>query len=135
LITGDEGGLVRRNPNTVGDLFYGADGWMAIDGAGFTIFRGEKGEKVLEEKADRASDTGLHMKNFLDCVRSRDYKKLNAEVEIGVMSAAMCHMANISYRLGRRLDFDPVTWRFKDSDANKYLTREYRKPYVVPASV
>ena len=135
LITGDEGGLVRRSPNTIGDLFYGADGWMAVDGAGFTIFKGEKGEKVHEEKAERGTDTGLHMKNFLDCVRSRDYKKLNAEVEIGVTSAALCHLANISYRLGRRLDFDPITWRFKDADANKYLTREYRKPYVGPAVV
>ena len=135
LITGDEGGLLRRGSNTVGDLFYGADGWMAIDGSGFTVFKGEKGEKVHEAKADPNSDTRLHMKNFLDCVRNRDYNKLNAEVEIGVTSAALCHLANISYRLGRRLDFNPDTGRFKDADANKFLTREYRKPYVVPEKV
>ena len=135
LITGDEGGVLRRGSNTVGDLFYGADGWMAVDGSGFAVFKGEKGEKVLEGKADTNSDTGLHMKNFLDCVRDRDYKKLNAEVEIGVTSAALCHLANISYRLGRRLDFNPDTWRFKDADANKLLTREYRKPYIVPEKV
>ena len=71
-------------------------------------------------------------RSFLDCVRSRNYKTLNAEVEIGVTSAALCHLANISYRLGRKLEFNPDTWRFKDADANKMLTREYRAPYVVP---
>ncbi len=135
LITGEEGGVSRRGGNTVGDLFYGSDGWMALDGAGFTIYKGEKGEKSLEEKANRESDTGNHMKNFLDAVRGRDNNKLNAEVEIGVISASLCHLANISYRLGRKLELDAENWRFKDADANKMLTREYRKPYVVPDRV
>ncbi len=132
LLTGEEGGVPKRGAHTIGDLFYGSEGWMAVDGAGFTVYKGEKGEKFMDEKAAKSSDGGEHMKNFLDCVKSRNYKNLNAEVEIGVTSAALCHLANISYRLGRKLEFNPDTWRFKDADANKMLTREYRAPYVVP---
>jgi len=69
-------------------------------------------------------------------VKSRNYKDLTADVEIGVISANMCHLANISYRLKRRLTFDPKTWKFAgDAEANKMLTREYRKPYIVPEHV
>jgi hypothetical protein len=57
-------------------------------------------------------------------------------VEIGVISADLCHLANISYRLKRRLDFDGAAEKFRnDAEANKMLTRVYRKPYVVPENV
>ena len=72
------------------------------------------------------------MKNFLAACRSRNYKQLNAEIEIGAMSAALCHLANISYRVGRKLTWDEAKRNFvNDSEANKLLTRDYRKPYVV----
>ncbi len=45
-------------------------------------------------------------------------------------------LANISYRVGRRLFFDGATEKFiKDKAADKLLTREYREPYVVPKVV
>jgi hypothetical protein len=89
-----------------------------------------------EKSAGGRSTTGLHMDNFLQAVKSRNHKDLSADVEIGVISANLCHMANISYRLKRRLVFDPKTWKFTgDNEANKMLTREYRKPYIVPENV
>ena len=76
------------------------------------------------------------MENFAKGVRSRNYKDLNADVEIGVLSADLCHLANISYRLKKRLDFDAAAEKFRnDAEANKMLTRVYRKPYVVPENV
>jgi predicted dehydrogenase len=48
---------------------------------------------------------GDHFKNFIDCVRSRKQDQLNAEILEGHRSAAMCHLANISYRLGREVPF------------------------------
>ena len=72
------------------------------------------------------------MENFANGVRSRNYKDLSADVEIGVVSADLCHLANISYRLKKRLEFDGAKQEFKgDSAANKMLTRSYRAPYVV----
>jgi hypothetical protein len=48
----------------------------------------------------------------------------------------MCHLANISYRLGRELRFDPARRRFTgDEEADRMLAREYRKPFVMPERV
>ena len=49
----------------------------------------------------------------------------------------LVHLANISYRLGRTLNFDAEDDDSVkgDAEANKMLTREYRKPFVVPEKV
>jgi predicted dehydrogenase len=132
LITNPEQGI------TIGDIFYGTDGFMTVDDRGYQVFRGEKKEKVLEGvmQGDPDLDAGPHMANFLNAVKTRDKKHLTAAVDIGVKSAALCHLANISYRLNRELKFDPAKWTFVgDSEANGMLTRKYRPPYVVPAKV
>ncbi|MEP6538628.1 MAG: Gfo/Idh/MocA family oxidoreductase [Bryobacteraceae bacterium] len=135
LITGDEGGLKVRGNNTIGNLFYGSDGYMAVDGDGFQVYKGEKREMVMEQKKEMA-DTGPHMANFLKAVKSRNHQDLNADVQIGVTSADLCHLANISYRTGRKLAFDPASGKFaNDAEANKMLTREYRAPYVITNKV
>jgi hypothetical protein len=64
-------------------------------------------------------------------VRSRDYKDLNADIAIGAQSAALCHLANASYRVGRRLAVDSNGQFVNDAAANQLLTRKYRAPYVV----
>jgi len=136
ILTGPEGNLQIRGNNTIGNLFYGSDGWMAIDDAGFQVYKGEKNEKVMDEKHVGKSDTGEHMANFLSAVKSRNIKDLHADVQIGVTSADLCHLANISYRLKRSLKFDDAARKFvNDSEANALLTRHYRAPYVVPAKV
>jgi hypothetical protein len=98
----------------------------------------EKYEKVMEEKSQEQQtwSTTPHMKNFLDAVRSRDHRKLNAEIEIGARAAAFCHLANISYRVGRTLRIAQSSGRFiGDEEANAMLTRNYRDPYIVPDQV
>jgi hypothetical protein len=66
-------------------------------------------------------------------MRSRKYQDLNADIEVGVLSATLVHMANASYRTGRRLHWDAAKWQFaNDPEASAYLTRHYRAPYVVP---
>jgi predicted dehydrogenase len=142
-ITGGEGGLEIRGGNTIGNLFYGSEGWMAIDSEGFQVYKTalngktEKQEKIMDEKMPAgASDVGPHMANFLAAVKSRDYKSLHAEVEIGVASADLCHLANTGYRLNRSLKFDEGNRKYVgDEEANRMLTRNYRKPYVVPEKV
>ena len=59
-----------------------------------------------------------------------------ADVAVGVMSATLVHMANASYRVGRKLAFDEKTLSFpNDKDATALLTRKYRAPYIVPEKV
>jgi predicted dehydrogenase len=121
---------------------------------------------------------GGHFGNFIAAMRSRKQADLNADILQGHYSSALCHLANISYRLGeqvsfdgkrlgtddsatvdafdrmvdhlraagqkidgqtyslgRKLAFDPHTEKFSDSQANALLTRNYRKPFVVPEKV
>ncbi len=80
----------------------------------------------MEVKKDPGADTPPHMANFLAACRSRNYKDLHADVAIGVMSADLCHLANASYRAGRKLAVDAAKGRFTGEGAaegNQYLTR------------
>jgi len=138
VLTGGEGtlGAGPKATNAVGNLFYGVDGWMELDGSGYRVYKGENNEVVKNVKAERGQDgTVRHMENFLAAVKSRNYKSLNAEIEIGGAAADLCHFANISYRAGKRLKWDETKHTFDDVAANKMLTREYRKPYVVPVKL
>ena len=61
---------------------------------------------------------------------------LTCEITEGHLSAALPHLANISYRLGRGLKFNGATEKFvNDPEADKMLTRVYRKPYILPEKV
>lgn len=132
LLTGPEAGAPIKGGNTIGNIFLGSEGWMYLNGGSFEVYKGESNEKVMEEKGAGGDSTVAHMQNFLDACRSRNHKQLNAEIEIGAMSATLCHLANISYRVGRKLQWDEAKKQFvNDSEANKLITREYRKPYVV----
>jgi hypothetical protein len=65
-------------------------------------------------------------------MRSRDHTRLNAEIAIGARAASFCHLANIAYRVGRRIHWDEARKRFvNDPEADRLITRDYRKPYVV----
>ncbi|MEZ5402679.1 MAG: Gfo/Idh/MocA family oxidoreductase [Bryobacteraceae bacterium] len=133
LMTGGEG---DEKGVRVGNIWYGSEGYLVLGGGGFRVYKGEKNELAMEEKPARGGGDGGHMGNFLEAVKSRDRNHLNAEVATGITSAKLCHLANISYRLKRRLAVDPRTQRFvNDAEANAMLTRNYRAPYVVPANV
>jgi predicted dehydrogenase len=135
VLTGGEAsiGNPARATSAVGNLFYGVDGWMEISD-GYKVFKGENNELVKEGKSSRGSADGtkLHMENFLAAVRSRDHKSLTAEIEIGAAAADLCHFGNIAYRVGKRLNWDNTKHQFDDAAANKLISRDYRKPYVVP---
>jgi predicted dehydrogenase len=111
---------------TEGFMYYGrhGGGWQAYDA---------NGELVHSEYGRQADKK--HQDNFIDCIRTR--KKPSADVEIGHQSVLLCHMANISYRVGNlKLEFDPQTETFTNCDeANKYIKREYREPWIVPENV
>lgn len=134
LITHPDGALAFRDGNTIGNTFLGADGFMSIDANGYQIFSGEKQELAKEVKAaGNIWDTQPHYDNFIHAVRSRKPGDLNCDIEQGHLSAALCHLANVSYRLGRSLRFDAAKETFSgDAEANKLLTRDYRAPYALP---
>ena len=135
LNTGGEPGIPASGPNFVGVSFFGSKGFMAVDEHGFQIFLGDKREpgESMKHAEGEIDDTIPHMANFLKAVKSRNPADLTADVSVGVTSAALVHMANISYRVGRKLNYDSASGSFGgDAQANAMMTRPvYRSPYVV----
>ncbi len=131
-ITNTEGGIGVGDSNAVGVLFLGSEGHMEIPSyGGYRTFLGRK-----REPGPSGDEEGDHYANFIEAVRSRKPETLNAEIEEGHLSSVLAHLANISYRLGRSLKFDPATEKFQgDEEANRLLKREYRSPYVIPEEV
>lgn len=130
----------------IGNLFFGTEGWMHLDGNEWKTFFGRKNEpgpSYSDEKEAEADPMNLagaggsaHFVNFIEAIRTNDLSKCNADILEGHMSTVLCHLANISYRLGRELEFDSHSEKFvHDEVANSYLTRDYRYPFVVPEKV
>ena len=137
LTTGGEASIEAGGPNFIGNIFLGSNGYLSLDHKGFQIYLGDKREPGESGKlADGRAETKDHMQNFLNAVKSRRKEDLHGEVAEGVTSAALVHIANTSYRLGRKLNFDPSTEKYvNDAEANAMLTRpKYREPYN-PAKV
>jgi len=132
----------------IGNIFYGTDGYLEIDGGTWKAFR--KSEKVpfagSKTKAGSNEDVSLtggsdtaHFSNFIDAIRSGNNGDLHCDINEGFFSSVLPLMANISYRLGRELKFMGADMDremvVNDSEANAMLTRIYRPPYVVPDEV
>ncbi len=95
----------------------------------FDKFPEDKTEKDLETHV--APAIRAHMKNFLECIESR--QRPVADIEQGYMSASSCILANISQKLGRSLTWDHAKGVVvKDEEANRLLRRPYRAPWVHP---
>ncbi len=122
--------VTRSGGNIVGNVFLGTDGYMEIPSyTEYRVFLGNKGEPGPSRSAG-----GDHFANFIGAVRKRDHGILHADVEEGHVSSALCHLANVAYRTGRTLEFDSGSESFVgDKEANGLLTRDYRKPFTIPA--
>jgi len=92
-----------------------------------------------ERKAgEKGSGLGDHYENFIKAIRANDQKLANGDIRDGFFSCAVMHLGNISYRLSRQLEFDPIAERFigeGENEANAMLSREYRAPYLLPEVV
>lgn len=122
----------RGARNVIGNLFYGSEGYLAVDG--YTSYKSWLGEGL--EPGPEGKKGGNTWANFIECVRSRKKEDLNAPVEEGHISCTLLHLGNVAYRLGRTLTFDPDKQTVVgDEEANKMLRGAYRDPYVVPESV
>jgi predicted dehydrogenase len=125
----------------VGEIFFGSEGYMIIpDYVSYYTFLGPKNEpgpfKTASADFNWANESVPHFSNWIAAIRSRKHEDLNADVEEGHKSTTVCHLAKISQKLGRSVHFDPQTERFvNDPEADKFLKREYRAPYVVPEQV
>ena len=76
--------------------------------------------------------TSAHVRNFLDCVKSR--QEPAAPVEVGHRSASLCHLGNVAIRLGRNVKWDPKSEKFHGEDeANEMLARPLARVRWMPS--
>ncbi len=136
----DEYPFVAPN-QCVGEIFFGSEGYMIFpDYSSYHTFLGPRNEpgpsKADPPGIDWRTESIPHFRNWLQAIRSRRHEELTADIEEGHRSTTVCHLAKISARLGRSVHFDPQTERFVDDpEADTFLKRDYREPYVVPDSV
>jgi len=124
-------GYMISAANTVGNLVYGSKGYMAKTVGQWQTYMGRDRSPGLS-----GGGVGNHYQNFINAIRQPNPRKFNKSIEEGFYTCALVHLANISYRLGRSIDFDPKAQKIiNDDQANAMLTREYRKPFVVPDKV
>jgi predicted dehydrogenase len=118
--------------NTIGNIFYGAKGYLAIEGYdAYKTWLSNQAEPGPSGKGD-----GDHFANFVECIRSRRAEDIHSPIEEGHISTTLVHLANASYRLGRVLRYDPEREQVIDDDAaNRLLRGTHREPYVVPEVV
>ena len=139
--------------------FFGPKGSLSISRSGFSLVGDRKvppenavpqftgahpvgGPKTAERKGpeelwtrsmeDKSGDVPaqfkLHVRNFLDCIRSRQAPI--SDLESAHRVATVCHLANISLRVGRRVRWDaPREEVLGDAEATRMLIRPYRPPW------
>jgi predicted dehydrogenase len=89
----------RRTGVRVGDFVQCEGGYFPCGDAGGWIFDND-GKKIKQFVGRGGAG---HHENFIKAVRSRKVSDLNADIEVGHLSASLCHMANISHRLGKKM--------------------------------
>jgi predicted dehydrogenase len=114
-------------------MFEGTEGMMRVDSNGESFFATPS--KIWPDdlkRPARYTAPEAHVRNFLDCVKSRSEPA--APVEVGHRSATICHLGNIAIKLQSKLTWDPAAERFTgghSDDANARLTRSAREPWTV----
>ncbi len=120
---------------SVGNVFHTTDGLIA----GHRFYRNGShvGEPLPRPTARVQRDTTRdHMANFIAAIRSGRREGLHADILEGHYSAALCHLANASYRLGRHVRFEPQPEPFgQDRVAMETLTRMQDHLSTAPNSV
>ncbi|MBN1846552.1 MAG: Gfo/Idh/MocA family oxidoreductase [Sedimentisphaerales bacterium] len=121
--------LVLTQPigqGSCGVRFEGTEGWVEVDDSGHL----EVHPKSLRPRRGlgKGYPVDNHVRNFLDCVKTR--QQTVADAEGAHRSITACHAANICKRLGRPLRWDPAKEEFiGDDQANRMRTRAYRQPW------
>jgi predicted dehydrogenase len=115
-----------------GNAFYGTKGVLVMGPTvGWQLF-GERNKLI--DSMTGTPNLPAHHRNFLDCVR--DGERPHADVEIGHLSATLCHLGNIATRVGRVLSFDPAKEQIiGDEQAAALVRRQYRDHWSVPRGV
>jgi len=110
----------RRTGTNIGVIVQCENGyWTAGDGGGWVWDNDNK----RTDKQIAGGGGGGHHQNFIDAVRSHKVSDLNADIEKGHLSSALCHMGNISYRLGKKMSVSEA----RNSIDNEYVMDSFER--------
>jgi len=111
-----------------GVTFIGTEGSIFVSRSKIIASRPEMLTEALPAGATKLYYSDNHMGNFFACVRSR--RQPICDAEVGHRSATVCHLGNISIRLGRKLVWNPLKEEFiGDVEANAMRSRPSRWPW------
>ena len=109
---------------------YGTEGMMYLGrhGAGWQVLG--SGSEIIAQEYGYFPDE-VHQQDFINCIRTR--KVPNSDIEQGHKSATLVHLANLSYRTGKKqLYYNPENETVKNSnEANMISAGTYRKNYEI----
>ena len=108
---------MTSSANVVGNIFLGSEGYMLKDVNHWQTYMGKN-----REKGASGEGIGNHYENYINAIRANDPSMVNSPIEEGFYSCALIHLANISYRVGRTINFDPETQTIvNDAEATNLL--------------
>lgn len=111
-------------------VFEGTKGMLLVSRNGISTRPSSILEEPLTDSDQRVMQSSNHHQNWIDAIRNGSDCICTAE--IGHRSAAICHLGNIGYRLGRELSWDPAAEKFTGvEEANKHLAREPRPEWKI----
>lgn len=114
-----------------GAEFYGTKGQMYLSRRGKLQVLGERNRKISVDVDLQEQDTEAHISDFINSIRNG--RRPNADIELGHMTATLCHLGNIATRLRTSLQFDPQTEQIMNNPrANRLVAREYREHWGTP---
>jgi predicted dehydrogenase len=115
-----------------GMAFVGTEGTLIINDTGWEILREPSKDALEPKKFPGGPDPRpAHVRNFLDCVKSRQQPIEN--LDVGHHVSTVAHLGNIALRTGRRIVWDPAGERVVgDPEANQLVTVPYRAPWKLP---
>ena len=109
-------------------IFEGSAATLVCNYNRFEVYVKGKREEGFKPPAPSIPDSPGHIREFLDAIKSR--KRTSCDVEYGHLLTKGGLLANIAYRTGERLTWDDTQERFTGrTQANRYVTRQYRKPW------
>ncbi len=113
---------------TQGTLYSSDSGFKILPERGGQFEESKPRMEPMEGKSDQGDPTEAHVRNFLDCIKSRE--PCNADIEEGHRSTTFSLLGNIALATRSRLDWDWRTERITNNEeANQLLHYEYRKPW------
>lgn len=143
-----KGNGLKFHDREYGILFCGTDGSLLLDRQGHEVIPDKvvlpygiklaQGDRPLrpiglQPSTFKAKDDGLpdHVENFMSCLKTR--QRPTCDVAVSHLSTNTCHLGNIAYKLGRKLQWDGASETFPgDAEANAMLGREARKGFELP---